>query len=122
MQITIDEKAIAKIVQESIDNALADSFSSYSVKQAFAEVISQEVVDEAIAKAIRQAVSCLNTEQLAQHLAEEIQRATTAAVAHLLQEGLLETICKIRGIGNFSDEDERKRKELKSKLFGTWRV
>jgi len=55
--------------------------------------------------------------KLTQHLAEELQRHTTRAVVNVMQEGMLQTVCKLRGIGDYCEADKKERARLKIELF-----
>lgn len=51
-------------------------------------------------------------------LSSEIQKATTSAVIHIVQEGLLSVVCKLRGISDYGVESKREIEKLKVRLFG----
>jgi len=117
MQIELDQDKITEAINQTASMAVEDSLRGYSVQRAIAEVVTKEVATGAIAEAIRQAVKQMDTVKLTQHLAEEMQRHTTRAVVNVLQEGMLQTVCKLRGIGDYSEADKKERARLKFELF-----
>ncbi len=117
MEITIDQDKITEAINQTATKAVQDSLGSYNVQRAIAEVVTTEVAEGAIAEAIRQAVKQMDTNKLTQHLAAELQRHTVRAVVNVLQEGLLQTVCKLRGIGDYNDSDKKERARLKVELF-----
>lgn len=117
MEITIDQDKIAEAINNTAEKAVQDSLGSYSVQRAISEVVTKEVATGAIAEAIRQAVKQMDTAKLTQHLAEELQRHTTRAVVNVMQEGMLQAVCKLRGIGDYSEADKKERAKLKIELF-----
>lgn len=117
MEIQIDQDKIALAMNQTVSKAVEDALKGWGVQSAIAEVVTKEVAMGAIAEAIRQAVKQMDTVKLTQHLAEELQRHTTRAVVNVLREGMLQAICKLRGIGNYSDADRKERAKLKVELF-----
>ena len=117
MEISIDQDKIAEAINSTAEKAVQDSLGSYSVQLAISEVVTKEVATGAIAEAIRRAVKQMDTAKLTQHIAEELQRHTTRAVVNVLQEGMLQTVCKLRGIGDYSEADKKERAKLKIGLF-----
>jgi len=117
MEIKIDQKLISESINKTASEAIANALGEYSVTSAITKVVTEQVAHGAIAEAIVKAVESVDTEELTNHLAKEIQIATTKAVVNILHEGLLSTVCKMRGIGDYSDNDKREREILKTKLF-----
>lgn len=118
MEIKIDPGTIADAMNRSATKALETSLAGYEVQKAIASVVTREVAEGAIAEAIRQAVKQVDVAALTQALAEELQRATLRATVAMLQEGVLSTVCKLRGLGDYSPEDRAARAQLKQQLFG----
>ena len=117
MKIELDQEVIDVAINKTATKAIAEALSGYSVTSSIAEVVTNQVATGAIAEAIRKAVEDVDTAKLTQHLAAEMQRATAKAVVNVLQEGLLSIVCKIRGIGDYSDDDKKERARLKEELF-----
>ena len=117
MEIQIDQDKIALAMNQTASKAIEDAVKGWGVQKAIAEVVTKEVAMGAIAEAIRQAVKQMDTVKLTQHLAEELQRHTTRVVVSILQEGMLQAICKLRGIGDYSEADRKERAKLKVELF-----
>ncbi len=120
MKIELSSDAIQEAISASADNAVANALGGYEVQKAIADVVTKEVAQGAIAEAIRVAVRQLNTESLTQHLAEELQRATVRAATGLLQEAMLQTVCRLRGLGShgyYSDDDKREMSRIRAELF-----
>jgi putative NIF3 family GTP cyclohydrolase 1 type 2 len=117
VEIQIDQDKIALAMNQTVPKAVEDALKGGGVQSAIAEVVTKEVAMGAIAEAIRQAVKQMDTVKLTQHLAEELQRHTTRAVVNVLQEGMLQAICKLRGIGDYSEEAKKERAKLKVELF-----
>lgn len=116
MEISIDQDKIAEAINNTAEKAVQESLGN-SVQRAISEVVTKEVATGAIAEAIRQAVKQMDTAKLTQHLAEELQRHTTRAVVNVMQEGMLQTVCKLRGIGDYCEADKKERARLKIELF-----
>jgi hypothetical protein len=120
MKIELNSAAIKEAIGASADKAVADALSGYQVQRAIAAVVTEEVAQGAIAEAVRIAVRQLDTSSLTQHLAEELQKSTVRAATVLLQEALLQTVCRLRGIGSdgyYSDEDKREQSRIREELF-----
>ena len=117
MQINLDQDKINAAIDQTASKAVEDALKGFAIQQAIADVVSKEVATGAIAQAIRQAVQQMDTVKLTQHLSAELQRHTTRAVTHILQEGLLQAVCRLRGIGDYSENDRRERLKLKTELF-----
>lgn len=117
MEISIDQDKITEAMNQTASKAIEDALKGYGVQSAIAAVVTKEVAEGAIAEAIRQAVKQMDTEKLTQRLAEELQRHTTRAVVNVLQEGMLQAICKLRGIGDYGEADKKMRAMLRIELF-----
>ena len=119
MEIKIDQEAIAAAINANATKALADALGGWEVQKAVAHVVTTEVAQGAIADAIRTAAGKIDKSELANVLASELQKATTSAVVVILHEGLVDIVCKLRGIGNYTEDDRRKRAAIKAELFKT---
>jgi hypothetical protein len=117
MELKIDQQLIADAINKTASKALESSLCGYEVQVAIASVVTREVAEGAIAEAIKQAVQQVDTAALTQALAVELQRATVRATVAILQDGLMTTICKLRGIGDYSTEDKEARAKLRAELF-----
>lgn len=119
MEIQIDQNAIAEALNRTATKALESSLAGFEVQAAISSVVTREVAEGAVADAIKQAVKQVDTAALTRALAEELQRAATRAVVALLHDGLVSTVCKLRGIGDYSQEDKAARARLRMELFGS---
>ena len=117
MELKIDQELIAAAINKTASRALERSLCGYEVQAAIAAVVTREVAEGAISDAIRQAVKQVDTAALTQALAVELQRATVRATVAILQDGMTTTICKLRGIGDYSMEDKAARAKLRAELF-----
>ncbi len=120
MKFELNTETIQEAIGSSADKAISSALGGYEVQKAIADVVTKEVAQGAIAEAIRVAVRQLNTESLTQHLAEELQRATVRAATGLLQEAMLQTVCRLRGLGShgyYSDDDKREMSRIRAELF-----
>lgn len=118
MEVKIENGMIEQAINDAASKAIANALGGYNVTSAIANVVTEQIAEGVIAKAISNAVESLDTEDLVQHLAEEIQKATVRATISVLHEGIMSTICKLRGIGDYSEDDKKERERLKVKLFG----
>lgn len=127
MEIKIDQEAILTAINTNATKAVVDALGGWEVQKAMAQVVTTEVAQGAIAEAIRTAVGQIDKSALVNALASELQKATTSAVVEattsavvvILHEGLVDIVCKLRGIGNYSEDDRRKRAAIKAELFKT---
>lgn len=117
MEIKIDQEAILTAINTNATKAVVDALGGWEVQKAMAQVVTTEVAQGAIAEAIRTAVGQIDKSALVNALASELQKATTSAVVVILHEGLVDIVCKLRGIGNYSEDDRRKRAAIKAELF-----
>lgn len=117
MKIEIDQDRISNAITETATQALESSLAGFQIQQAIAAVVSKEVAEGAIAEAIKQAAQSIDTAALTQKLAEELQRATIKASVAILQEGLLNTVCKLRGLPEYGDSGKAERQRLRAELF-----
>lgn len=115
MELKIDSDAIAQAVNDNATKALAKALGGWEMQQALAEIVTDEVAKGAVAEAVRLAVASIDRSQLANALAGELQRATTRAVVTMLNEGLVDIVCKLRGIGTYG-EDVKRRATVKAEL------
>lgn len=115
MQVQLDTDAIAAAINNSATKALSKAFDGYSMQTAVAEIVTDEVVKGAIADSIKLAVQGLDRAALANALAQELQKAVTKAVVTMLNEGLVDIVCKLRGIGQYG-EDVKRREAIKAEL------
>lgn len=116
MNIEIDQDAIAAAINGSATEALKAALSGFQIQNAMAKIVSQEVATGAIARAINAAVAQVDNDALVACLAAEIQRSVTSAVVMILHEGLVEVVCKLRGIGTYGD-DIKRREAVKAELL-----
>lgn len=113
MDITIDHDVIEKAINEQINAAVVSALGGYDVQKAISATITEDVANGLIAGALRNALSKLDTATLTLRLAEEIQRAMTGAVVHLLHRGLAETLVNISGKNLYSrDRDDEVKRVL----------
>lgn len=117
MNIQIDQDKIAEAINKTATTAMEEALCQYHITRAISEVIVTELSGATIATAVKQAIKQMDNDKLAQHLAAEIQRHTAKAVINILQEGLLQVVCKLRGIGDYSQTDKMERAKLKAELF-----
>jgi len=118
MQIEIDPKMITEALDKAASEALRESLSGYKVQEAISSVITAEIAEGAISKAIKQAAKQVDIAALTQKLAAELQKATVKAAIALLQDGLVATVCKLRGIGEYGADDKAERAKVRVELFG----
>lgn len=116
MNIELDQTAIAATINAKATQAVQAAFGGYEMQKAVAEIVTTEVAQTVVADAIRQAVASIDKTALTQALAAELQRTTTRAVATMLNEGLVDIVCKLRGIGNYGD-DVARRAAVKAELL-----
>ena len=117
MEIKIDQEAITAAINANATKAVADALGGWEVQKAVAHVVTTEVAQGAIAEAVTAAVKQIDKSALVNALASELQKATTSAVVAILHEGVVDIVCKLRGIGDYSTEDKRKRAAIKAELF-----
>ena len=121
MDISIDSNEIADALQRSASKSIADSLGGYSVQKAIADVVTAEVANGAIGEALRRSVKEIDTEELVQVLASEMQRHICKAVVHILQEGVTSSVYRLRCSGTYSylsEEEKENRAHIKHELFG----
>ena len=119
MEIKIDQEAILTAINTNATKAVTNALSGWEVQKAVAHVVTTEVAQGAIADAIRTVAGKIDKSALANALASELQKAATSAVVVILHEGLVDIVCKLRGIGNYTEDDRRKRAAIKAELFKT---
>lgn len=117
MELKINEKLIEEKMNLEITKAVADAVSGWKMQSAIADVITSEIAEKTLQEVIRKAVSNIDIDDLVSVLAKEMSRSVVSAVVHILEEGVLDIVCKLRGIGNYSDEDKRERERVKAILF-----
>lgn len=117
MELKIDQEAIAKAINDNATKAVASALSGWEVQKTVADAITTEVAQGAVADAIRAAVGKIDRNELVNTLASEIQKAVTRAVISILNEGLVDIVCKLRGIGNYTEDDRRKRAAIGAELL-----
>jgi len=118
MEIKIDQNSISEAIKASATKAIAEALGGYSVTKSIAETVTKEVAEGTIAEAVRLAVKQIDKADLVKHLAIELQKAMVRGTVDLLHEGILNTVCKMRGIGDYSDSDKKQRERIKAKMFG----
>ncbi len=116
MKLEIDEVAIGKAINASATAAMAAALGGHDMHRAVAQIVTEDVARGAIADAVKQAVAQVDRSALVTALAAELQRATTRAVVTMLNEGLVDIVCKLRGIGNYG-EDVQRRAAVKAELL-----
>lgn len=119
MEIKLNQDAILEAINANATKAVTDALGGWEVQKAVAEVVTKEVAQGAIAEAITTAVAQIDKSALANTLASELQKATTSAVVAILQEGVVDIACKLRGVGNYTEEDRQKRAAIKAEVFKT---
>jgi len=117
MQIKIDQSRIDEAINLSATKAIEAAMKSFSVTSAIGDSVTEEIASGAVSEAIRLAVTQVDTKTLTTHLAEEIQKSVTSVVVTILQEGLLDVVCKIRSIGDYSESDKKEKERLRVRLF-----
>lgn len=115
MELKVDQEAISKAINDSATKALAQALGGWEMQKAVAEIVTDEVARGAIADAVKLAVQQIDRSALSNALAGELQRATTRAVVTMLNEGLVDIVCKLRGIGIYGD-DVKRRAAVKAEL------
>ena len=115
MELKIDHDAIAIAINNSVTKALSQALGGWEMQAAVADIVTAEAARGAVADAVRLAVAGIDRQALANALAGELQRATTRAVVTMLNEGLVDIVCKLRGIGSYGD-DVKRREAVKAEL------
>jgi len=116
MNIIIDQDRIEEAITSSATKALGDAFGGWEARNAIAGIITKQIAEDVMVRALQGAVSSIDTSALTAHLAEQIQKTVTSVVIGILREGLVEVVCKLRGIGTYGD-DVAKRKAVSAELF-----
>ncbi len=117
MEIEIDMDTIGGAINQSASTAIADAFSGWQAQSAIQKIVTKEIAEGVMAEAIREAVRQIDSASLANALAAELQKVATRTVVSLLREAMLDTVCKLRGIGDYSQSDQAKRAAIKLELF-----
>jgi uncharacterized protein YejL (UPF0352 family) len=118
MEIKLDQKAIEGILTETAANAIKNSLNRWSLQEKLSSFVSENLATNVIAQALEEAAKNIEAGTLAAKLAEEMERAVTKATISLIREGFLSVVCTLRGIGNYGQEDEKKRKQIFREIFG----
>lgn len=113
MKIEFNEKKISESVQNSTDKAINEAFRGYQIKDAIGKAVVEEIISGTLIESVRQAAKNIKTEALILELTKQVQGAMSKAVLNFMNEGLIETVCKLRGIGDYDKESrEIVRKEI----------
>ncbi len=113
MEVKIDNEMLQNAINGTVAKSVGVALGSYDVQTAIGGMIAKEVVEGAIGEAIRMAIDKVNTAALVETLAKEIARSATAATVTILDEAMLETLCRIKGIdtGPYAGDKSRAEKE-----------
>lgn len=119
MEVKIDNEMLQNAINGTVAKSVGVALGSYDVQNAIGGMIAREVVEGAIGEAIRMAIDKVNTAALVEALAKEIARSATAATVTILEEAMLETLCRIRGIdtGPYAgDKNKAEKEKLRAQL------
>jgi len=117
MQVTLDNEKITRAITDAATDAVVEALKGWEVAKAIGEVITKEVAEGIMAEALRRAIRQIDNERLITTLAVELEKGVVRAVTHILEEGVLDVVCKLRGISDYSDEGKKERERLKHQLF-----
>jgi hypothetical protein len=103
MNIQLDEKLIQDTARESINKAITESLKrdSYEIQKAVSKTLVDSLVTEPILAQIASAVKGLDTEKIGQEILLEITQSLKNVVVMLVNEALVETVLKLKGVHNF---------------------
>lgn len=118
MEIQIDEAAIRDSITGSATKAVTTALDGWETQQAIGRIVSATVAEGAIGKAIQEAIARVDHGALVAMLAAEVQRATTRAVVSIIEEGVVDILCKLRNVGTYSTEDKRAREAIRAEVRG----
>lgn len=116
MNVSINDKQLEEAITSSATKAVGDALGGWEVRNAISAIVTKQIAEDVVVKAVEEAVRSVDHSALVAALASEIQKTTTKVVVGILREGLVEVVCKLRGIGTYGD-DLKKRKEVSAELF-----
>lgn len=116
MNIELNESLISEAVNKSATDAITAALCGYKVSNTIGEVVTEQIANGAIMRAINEALVSLDTAALTEMLAREMQNAVTSAVVHIVREGLVDVVCKIRGVDRYG-ASPLDRDKVRAELF-----
>jgi len=116
MNIKFDETEMSEMLSTAANHALGEALKSYEIRDAVKKEIATSLTNGDIGKAVRDAVDMIDTGHLTLSLAAELQRVIVSGASMVLEDSLVELVCRLRNIGDYGD-DVRKRAEVREKLF-----
>lgn len=116
LTIPIDQDAVQAAITATATKAMTEALGGYQMQAAVAKIVTEEMASGAVAQAIRTAVAQVDTEALTRSIAVELERAAASAVTTILREGVVDIVCKLRGIGSYGD-DIKRRAEVRAELL-----
>lgn len=117
MNIKIDQELIAEAIARNTAKAVDNAMAAYDLQAAISKVVADGISHGAITEAVMKAIEEMNTAEITAALAVELQRSTIKAVVAVLQDGMTNTVARIRGIPDYTEEGKADRRKLKIELF-----
>ena len=117
IKVQLNEEIIKNAIDESLEKSVKESMCGYSVVNAISKSIANEALDGVISQSIISAVQNVDKEYIINKLVDEITASVIKVTKRILQEGLVDAICKLRGIGDYLDSDKKLREELRKEIF-----
>jgi len=118
MDIKLDEDRLEGAINEKIMEAVEKALGGYNVQEAIGDTVKNQIAYGVVNESVERAIGSLNIEGLTKSLAVEIEKATAAAVVTILMEGVVDIVCKIRGLKDFEKDYQQKRDKIRAELKG----
>lgn len=97
LKIELDIEQVSKTMEHQAQKAVVDGLSCWNVQKAMRDQVELAVAESVMGEMLRQAVSSVDMEKVAQELTREIGVAIREAVLEMVLSGISEAIFKIRG-------------------------
>lgn len=112
MNIEIQQETIDQAIEGLVQSGVKEAIKSYRVEAAVKERLGLAFQDGNLAESIKQGVANVNTDQITQAIALQLQRSSTHLVSELLGEAVAKLIADMRGLRDYDDDDKAERRRL----------
>lgn len=116
MEINLNNEVIQESLNKMVDKATQAAFSDWQVSNTIEKVVAEKVVGEILNKSMEEAVQKIDTVELTNILAAEIQRVMTKCVCSIFREVGIDIVYIIRrkGLREYMTSDDEAK--LKAKI------
>jgi len=116
LRIEIDASLIQAGIEKTSEEAIKEACADWQVKEKIRESFQNSVLNELMADSVNTAIKSVDFQAITKAVAKELTASIISSSTLILRESALETVFKLRGIGEYSDVDKENRKKARAEF------